>query len=64
MAPESYLSIVFACVTLGVAFWLLWWQSQKAVAVTEAWAKANGYTIMHREWRMFRQGPFFVPRWP
>ncbi|MCB9435287.1 MAG: hypothetical protein H6668_25275 [Ardenticatenaceae bacterium] len=60
MSSEFYISIIFAAAALGLAIWLLWWQAQKAAAVIDEWAKANGYTILHRELRLFRQGPFFL----
>lgn len=60
MPSESYISIILATAALGVAFWVLWRQSQKAAAAVDEWAKANGYTIMQRELRLFRHGPFLL----
>jgi hypothetical protein len=46
--------VVAAFIVLG-----FWWQRSRAITLIDNWAQQNGFTIISRERRFFRLGPFF-----
>jgi hypothetical protein len=56
---DTLIFLVFALFAVGVVVASLVWTRQRAEALIERWATANGYHLTHREPRYLRTGPYF-----
>jgi hypothetical protein len=45
--------VIFALIGASI-----YWQFSRSRAIQEGWARENGYTLVSREYRTFRKGPF------
>jgi hypothetical protein len=59
-----FLQSVFApllavAAVVGLAVTAMWWCHTRSSALLQAWADANGYRILHQQYRFLMRGPFF-----
>ncbi len=58
--PIEIVSYVFvAIVTVSAIVLMFVWHFTRAHSLLDQWALDNGFTIIHREHRSLRKGPFF-----